>query len=62
MPQQPTVDRLAYRPAEAARMLGISRAKLYQFLADGTLPSVKLDGSRLITRQALEGLIAPDAA
>jgi excisionase family DNA binding protein len=51
------VERLAYSPAEAAQALGISRAKLYQLLDDGALPSVKLDRRRLIRREALDALL-----
>jgi excisionase family DNA binding protein len=51
------VDRLAYSPAEAAQALGISRARLYQLLDDGTLPSVKLGRRRLIRLAAIEALL-----
>jgi excisionase family DNA binding protein len=51
-------DRLAYSPAEAAALIGISRARLYQLLDDGTLPSVKLGRRRLIRHQALDDLLA----
>lgn len=51
------VERLAYSPAEAAQALGISRARLYQLLDDGTIPSVKLGRRRLIRRQALADLL-----
>lgn len=64
-------ERLAYSPAEAAAELGISRAKLYQLLDDGTIPSLKLGRRRLIRHEALVALLAelearpggdPDAA
>ena len=51
------VERLAYSPAEAAQALGISRAKLYQLLGDGSLPSVLLDRRRLIRPSALSALL-----
>jgi excisionase family DNA binding protein len=50
-------DRLAYSPAEAAEKIGISRAKLYELLEKGTLPSLKLDRRRLIRHEALVGLL-----
>ena len=54
---KPPVERLAYSPAEAAEVLGISRARLYLLLEDGTIPSVKLGRRRLIRREALVGLL-----
>jgi len=51
------VDRLAYSPLEAAQMLGLSRARLYQLLDDGSLPSLKLGRRRLIRREALVELL-----
>lgn len=46
--------RSAYSPGEAAAQIGISRAKLYQLLSDGSLPSLRIGRRRLIRRQALE--------
>jgi excisionase family DNA binding protein len=43
---------------EAARVLGISRSKLYELLADGEIPSVRIGRSRRITMSALEEFIA----
>lgn len=40
--------KLLYRPAEAAETLGISRARLYQYIASGELGSVKLGASRRV--------------
>jgi len=57
MPSTHAPDRLAYSPAEAAQALGISRARLYQLLDDGTIPSVKLGRRRLIRRDALVELL-----
>ena len=45
--------RLAYPPAEAAELLSLSRARLYQLIADGTIPSLKIGKSRRITHAAL---------
>ena len=41
-------DKLLYRVAEVAPMLGLSRAKVFQLIQSGTLRSVKIDSSRLI--------------
>ena len=47
------MDRLLLRPQEAAEMLGVSRAKLYELLADGTLPKIRLGGSVRVPALAL---------
>ena len=45
--------KLAYPVSEAAPLLSISRARLYELLGDGTIPSVKIGRSRRIRREAL---------
>jgi excisionase family DNA binding protein len=42
------LERLLLRPAEAAEILGVSRSKLYELIARGKIPSVRLDEGRLI--------------
>lgn len=42
------MEQLLLKVPEAAAQLGISRAKLYELLAHGVLPSVKVDGCRRI--------------
>ena len=42
-----------YRPAEAARVLGIGRTSVFALLKSGRLRSVKLGGARYITAEAL---------
>jgi excisionase family DNA binding protein len=42
------METLLLRVTEAAAQLGISRAKFYELLASGALPSVKVDGCRRI--------------
>lgn len=54
-----STDRLAYRPAEAADVLGISRGQIYVLLRNGTLSSTKVGGVRLIPRGALLALVTP---
>lgn len=51
------VERWAYSPAEAAKALGISRAHLYNLLAAGALPSVKVGRSRRIRAEALRAYL-----
>jgi excisionase family DNA binding protein len=41
-------DRLLYRVTEVAVFLSVSRSKVYELLASGDLPSVKIDRTRLI--------------
>jgi excisionase family DNA binding protein len=53
-----TVERIAYSPTEAAKMLGVSRAWMYLRLDDGTIPSVKLAGRRLIRREDLDRILS----
>ena len=38
---------------ETARRLGISRAKLYQFILDGSLRSIRIGRRRLVPTEAL---------
>lgn len=45
---------LLYAPADAARLLGISRAKFYDLLAAGEIPSVHIGRARRISRAALD--------
>jgi excisionase family DNA binding protein len=40
------VDRLLLRPEEVAEMLGLSRARVYQLLALGAIPSLKVMGGK----------------
>lgn len=39
------MERLLVRPTEAAELLGVSRSKIYELLASGELPSVKIGKS-----------------
>lgn len=57
---QDRVQRLAYSPAELADALGASRAWVYLRLDDGTIPSVKLGGKRLIRATVLEELLGSE--
>lgn len=58
MPAHSPIDRVAYSPAELAEALGASRAWVYLRLDDGTIPSVKLGGKRLIRATVLEDILA----
>ena len=53
MPDAP----LLYTPTEAAKLLSIGRSSLYELMADGTIPSVKIGSSRRIRRTDLEAYV-----
>ena len=46
-----------YRPAEAARVLGMGRTSVFALLKSGRLGSVKLGGARYITAEALRAFV-----
>ncbi|MBX6772471.1 MAG: helix-turn-helix domain-containing protein [Chloroflexi bacterium] len=47
-------EKLLYRVTEAAELLGISRAKLYQLIARGELRAVHIDSAARIPAAELE--------
>ena len=47
------VTPLAYRPKDAATMLGISRSTIYEMIAHGTLSSFKLGTATVIRHDEL---------
>ncbi|MEZ5961715.1 MAG: helix-turn-helix domain-containing protein [Hyphomonadaceae bacterium] len=53
---------LAVAPAEAARLAGIGRTRLYAAIASGDLPSLKLGARRLIKIADLESWLDRHAA
>ena len=58
----PASKRLAVSPAEAARMLGLGKTKLYQLLGDHEIASVKVGTRRLIRVAELEAWLAEQEA
>jgi excisionase family DNA binding protein len=52
------MDKLLYRPKEAAVVLNIGRDKLYNLMRSGRLRSVKDGGARFITADALNAYVA----
>jgi excisionase family DNA binding protein len=60
MPSDPRADRLVYTVAEAAVLLGISRAFAYELVARGELPVICLGRRRLVPKVALLALVEPD--
>ncbi len=50
------VEPLLLRPDEVARRVSISRAAVYRLIASGTIPSVRLGGSRRVSQTQLSQL------
>ncbi len=44
---------IAYRPGDAAHVLGVSRSTIYQMMADGRLAARHLGGATLIAHEDL---------
>ena len=54
--------RLAVSPAEAARLLGLGKTKLYELIATNELASIKIGARRLIRVSAIEDFLDRVAA
>lgn len=58
-------EKLLLRPAEVAEALGIGRSKVYELIASGALPSVRIGASVRVPLGSLRAWIAtqtdPDA-
>ena len=48
-----TAPRLVYTPAEAGRLLSVSRARVFELIAAGELPSILHGRKRLIRHETL---------
>jgi len=58
-PKQPqNIERLTYSIREACTALGISRSKCFSLINDGSLKVLKLGARTLVTRKALDDLLA----
>lgn len=54
------MERLTYTVSEVAQLLGVSRSKAYELVAEGQIPVVQLRGRRkLVARATLERLLDP---
>jgi len=51
------MEALLLKIPEAAAQLGVSRAKLYELIASGTLPAVKIDGCRRVRTDDLRAYV-----
>ena len=52
------MEKLLYRPKEAASVLGISRDKLYDLIRAGRISSVKDGRARFVTADALTAYVS----
>lgn len=52
------LTRLLYRVAEAAEVLSLSRAKVYELINSGALRSVRIGGARRVTAEDLAAFVA----
>jgi len=48
------VNRILYRPGEAAQAIGVSRSRIYELINSGTIPSVRVGTSLRVPVAALE--------
>ncbi|MFF0290073.1 helix-turn-helix domain-containing protein [Streptomyces sp. NPDC005262] len=51
------VDRLLYKPGEAAEALAIGRSTVYELMAEGSLKYIKLGRTRRIRRADIEAYV-----
>ncbi len=51
------MEALLLKIPEAAAQLGVSRAKLYELIASGVLPAVKIDGCRRVRTDDLRAYV-----
>lgn len=51
------LGRRLFKIPEVAAALSVSRSKVYELIADGRLPSLKIDGSTLIEGRAIDAFI-----
>ena len=47
------MEKILFRPAEAAEAISVSRARCYELIANGTIPSLKIGSSIRVPREAL---------
>jgi excisionase family DNA binding protein len=56
------MEKILLRPVEAAEAIGIGRSKVYELLASGQLPSVRIGSSVRIPVEGLREWIAAQVA
>ena len=56
--QQSHVDRVAYRPRDVGKLFGLSVRTIERWIEAGELPSVRIGGTRLVPKSAIDALLA----
>ena len=52
------MERLLYRPAEVAELLGIGRTRTYDLINAGVIPSIRVGRSRRVPSDTLKAWVA----
>jgi excisionase family DNA binding protein len=55
-------ERLLLKPAEAADAIGVSRARVYELISAGVIPSIKVGASLRVPVKQLEAWIDAQSA
>jgi excisionase family DNA binding protein len=50
-------ERILYRPTEAADLIAVSRARCYELIAQGVIPSIRIGGSIRVPADALRAWV-----
>lgn len=56
------MDRLLLRPTDAAELISVSRSRIYELIAAGTLPSIRIGSSVRVPVAALQAWIQNEIA
>lgn len=56
------MEKLLARPAEAADAIGVGRSKIYELIASGTVPSVRIGRSVRVPVEALRKWVEEQVA
>lgn len=56
------IERLLYRPAEAADAIGVSRSRIYELIASGEVPSVRVGRTLRVPVDALRRWVEQQVA
>lgn len=56
--EEDMAERILYRPSEAADAIGVSRARAYELIAAGVIPSIRIGTSIRVPVDALKTWIA----